>query len=206
MRIEREGLEHHRHAAAGDRLVGPSLPKISTRPWSGVTRPAMVRRVVVLPTELGPNSTKNRPSATLKDRFSSALHAAVRLAYVRQAQRAVFGLHHPTPQSLPPQRRPPAIPDRRSTLGRARRPVLWVSGQFLYKSLISRHGARLRVGEIRQRSNRARTIHHANAGKRRSRERSMCARMARSAPTSSPAESAARSVSCSLSASSVMRA
>ena len=25
MRIEREGLEHHRHAAAGDRLVGPVL-------------------------------------------------------------------------------------------------------------------------------------------------------------------------------------
>ena len=41
-------------------------------PRSGVTRPAMVRSVVVLPTELGPNSTKKRPSATLKDRFSSA--------------------------------------------------------------------------------------------------------------------------------------
>ena len=32
----------------------------------------MVRSVVVLPTELGPNSTKKRPSATLKDRLSSA--------------------------------------------------------------------------------------------------------------------------------------
>ena len=32
----------------------------------------MVRSVVVLPTELGPNNTKKRPSATLKDRFSRA--------------------------------------------------------------------------------------------------------------------------------------
>src|SRR4051794_36989864 len=35
-------------------------------------RPAIVRSVVVLPTELGPNNTKKRPSATLKDRFSRA--------------------------------------------------------------------------------------------------------------------------------------
>ena len=49
-----------------------SCPLISRRPVSVATRPAMVRSVVVLPTELGPNSTKKRPSGTSKERLSSA--------------------------------------------------------------------------------------------------------------------------------------
>src|SRR5258708_36642481 len=49
-----------------------SAPSTSGGPPSGVTRPAIVRSVVVLPTELGPNRAKNEPSATSNDRFRSA--------------------------------------------------------------------------------------------------------------------------------------
>jgi hypothetical protein len=50
-----------------------SLPKISTRPRSRRTRPAIVRSVVVLPAALGPKMTKKRPSATSRSRPSSAV-------------------------------------------------------------------------------------------------------------------------------------
>src|SRR4029453_11525471 len=56
-------------------------------------------------------------------------HTTVRLAYVRQTQRAVLGLHHYHPPSCRRgEQCPPASPDppphRRPTLGRVRCPVL----------------------------------------------------------------------------------
>ena len=69
MRVERERLKDHRDAAALDRGAGdvPRRRSGSSRCPAG---PARRRRasVVVLPTALGPNSTKNRPSATSKGR------------------------------------------------------------------------------------------------------------------------------------------
>src|SRR5262245_52482150 len=50
-----------------------SMPPIFSRPLSGLARPAMVRRVVVLPTELGPNRTKKLPSATSNERLRNAI-------------------------------------------------------------------------------------------------------------------------------------
>src|SRR5215470_5193916 len=46
---------------------------MSSRPLSGRTSPAMVRKVVVFPTELGPNSAKKEPSVTSNERLRKAI-------------------------------------------------------------------------------------------------------------------------------------
>ena len=67
--------DHSIYVIGSDPAIGAvvtSLPKISSRPESVWTRPAIVRSAVVFPTELGPKSTKKRPSATSKERLWSA--------------------------------------------------------------------------------------------------------------------------------------
>src|SRR3954452_6283774 len=49
-----------------------SVPSSTIRPASGVSRPAIIRSVVVLPQPLGPSSEKNSPSPISSDRSSTA--------------------------------------------------------------------------------------------------------------------------------------
>src|ERR1017187_5821697 len=57
---------------AGGRLV-TSRPPISTRPALAVSRPAMMRRQVVLPHPDGPSNTVKLPALTSSDTPSSAV-------------------------------------------------------------------------------------------------------------------------------------
>src|SRR5947208_753924 len=50
-----------------------SRPPTTMRPWSGVSKPAMSRSVVVLPHPDGPNSAKNSPARMSSDTASTAL-------------------------------------------------------------------------------------------------------------------------------------
>src|SRR5712675_2763244 len=50
-----------------------SAPSIRIEPESGASRPAISRRVVVLPAPVGPSRTKNSPSPTSRLRSSSAV-------------------------------------------------------------------------------------------------------------------------------------
>ena len=97
MRIEREGLEHHRHAAAGDRLVGPILAEDLD--------PALIRRDQAgdgaqrrgLADRAWPEQHEEAALRHAEGQVLERAHTAVRLAYVRQAQRIVSGLHHHPP-------------------------------------------------------------------------------------------------------------
>src|SRR5215470_28912 len=75
-----------------------STPPISRRPLSGLARPAMVRRVVVLPTELGPNRAKKQPSATSNERLRNAV---VRPKALEIPERRSAGLR-PSAIAIPP--------------------------------------------------------------------------------------------------------
>src|SRR3954451_25489545 len=57
--------------AAGGSFV-TSRPPIDTRPRSGRSSPATSRKVVVLPAPVGPSSTTNSPSATVRVRSPTA--------------------------------------------------------------------------------------------------------------------------------------
>src|SRR5690242_459491 len=49
-----------------------SSPPRVTRPWSGCSKPAMIRSVVVLPEPEGPSMVKNSPAVTCKSTLSTA--------------------------------------------------------------------------------------------------------------------------------------
>src|SRR6267378_392449 len=61
---------------------------MSTSPASGATKPATVRRVVVLPQPEGPRRVKNSPGATSSDTPSSARVAPYRFSRPRSATSA----------------------------------------------------------------------------------------------------------------------
>src|SRR5438477_3551137 len=49
-----------------------SSPPRVTLPWSGCSKPAMIRNVVVLPDPDGPSSVKNSPAVTCRSTLSTA--------------------------------------------------------------------------------------------------------------------------------------
>src|ERR1051325_2363301 len=49
-----------------------SSPPSVTLPWSGCSKPAMMRSVVVLPDPEGPSSVKNSPALTWRSTLSTA--------------------------------------------------------------------------------------------------------------------------------------
>ena len=59
-----------RCVAAASRVT--SSPASRTRPWSGSSKPAIIRRVVVLPQPLGPSSEKNSPAPISSETSSTA--------------------------------------------------------------------------------------------------------------------------------------
>src|SRR3984893_13977714 len=52
---------------------------MTTRPWSGVSKPAISRNKVVLPQPEGPSSAKNSPASTASDTRSTAATMPKRL-------------------------------------------------------------------------------------------------------------------------------
>ena len=63
-----------------------SCPAMVIVPLVGSSRPATIRRVVVLPQPDGPRSAKNRPCSTTRSRSSTAVNLAERLGDGRQRQ------------------------------------------------------------------------------------------------------------------------
>ena len=85
MRVQREGLEDHRHAAALHGRMGHVLTRRTDPAGIRTLEPGDARKVVVLPAALGPRITKNSPAATSRSMPSSA-HAAEALGQLANPQ------------------------------------------------------------------------------------------------------------------------
>src|SRR6202020_3274814 len=68
-------------------------PAMRIRPASCFWRPAIRRKVVVLPATVGPSSTTNAPSSTVSDRSETALVAPKRFETPSSVTSAMGELH-----------------------------------------------------------------------------------------------------------------
>src|SRR6267154_2172703 len=66
VRVQREQLEHEADISLRGSLVGHILAVEQDLAFGGNSRPAIIRKVVVLPQPEGPSSTKNSPSRMVK--------------------------------------------------------------------------------------------------------------------------------------------
>ena len=66
MRIERVALKHHGDVAVLASSAVTSLPSMKTRPAVGVSSPARMRKVVLLPEPEGPSRAKNSPGSIVE--------------------------------------------------------------------------------------------------------------------------------------------
>ena len=85
VRIEREELEHESDVPLRRARNVTSSPSSRIRPEVGSSRPAIMRKVVVLPQPEGPSMTKNSPSSIVKVEPRTAMKLAERLAQIFEA-------------------------------------------------------------------------------------------------------------------------
>src|SRR5947209_6021249 len=143
-----------------------SRPPIRIEPQSGISRPAIRRRVVVLPAPVGPSSATNSPSATVSDKssiaciFLNALETALISTSAMRASPMQCGTDRPARglvedrQRIGPEVEPDILSDPKGHAGRR---------AGLERAIARRHGHYLGGAKILRAIDLA--AHHAEIGK-----------------------------------------
>ncbi len=98
VRIERVVLEHHRDVPLAGGTSFISRPPILSSSPEIVSRPAIIRSVVLLPQPDGPTSTTNSPSPICRSRSRTAVREPPRSSYIFRTPRQLYTRHEDAPR------------------------------------------------------------------------------------------------------------